>query len=113
MPQTLSFFPGQQVTIFLETKDGYGVRTDCSELPVVSKILFPALTLASGYPQDMINIETGLYYYQFTLPTGATAVGNYLIDVSYLHPDTGYVNTEIYNILVSAPFGNYSASVTV
>lgn len=113
MSQTLSYFPGQQVTIFLETKDSNGSRLDCPSLPFVSKVILPTLTLASDYPQDMVNIEEGLYYFQFTLPTGASAVGNYLVDVSYVHPDTGYTNTEIYNIVVGAPFGNFSVSVGV
>lgn len=113
MLQVLSFSPGQQVTIFLETKDGYGIRTDAPELPFISKILFPGLTLASGYPQDMIKVETGLYYYQFILPTGASAVGNYLVDISYINPETSYINSELYHIVVSAPFGIYSASVGV
>lgn len=113
MVQTLSFFPGQQVTIFLETKDGYGVRMDAPSLPIVSKVIFPALTLAADYPQDMVQLETGLYYFQFTLPTGAASIGNYLVDVSYINPETAATNSELYHIIVSAPFGNFSASVGV
>ena len=113
MSQILSFSPGQQVTIFLEVKDGYGSRIDSPSLPVVSKIIFPALTLAASYPQDMIKIETGLYYYQFALPTGASAVGNYLVDVSYINPENDAINNQLYHIIVNAPFGNFSASVAV
>jgi hypothetical protein len=113
MAQTLQFFPGQIVRIFLETKDGYGTRTDSPELPVVNRVILPGLTLAADYPQDMILLDTGLYYFQFTLPSGATAVGNYLVDVSYINPSTLAINSEIYQIIVSAPFGNFSASVGV
>lgn len=113
MIQTLFFSPGQQVTIFLEIKDGYGSRVDSPTLPFVSKVIFPALTLAADYPQDMIPVETGLYYYQLVLPTGASSVGSYLVDVSYVNPETGGINTQLYQILVSAPFGNFSASVGV
>ncbi len=111
MAQILQFFPGQLVRIFLETKDGYGTVTDAYEAPVVNRVILPSMTLAAGYPQDMIQIDTGLYYHQFTLPTGSAAVGNYLIDVSYINPANGALNSEIYHIIVSAPFGNYSASI--
>jgi hypothetical protein len=113
MAQILSFFPGQQVTIFLETKDDAGTRLDIASLPVVSRVIFPSLTLAANYPQDMIQLDTGLYYYQFTLPTGASSVGSYLVDVTYNHPVSQAVNSEIYHIIVLAPFGNFSASVSV
>lgn len=113
MVQTLQFFPGQTVRIFLETKDGYGTRTDSPELPVVSRIILPELTLAADYPQDMILLDTGLYYFQFILPSGASSIGNYLVDVSYINPITLALNSEIYQIIVLAPFGNFSASVAV
>lgn len=111
--QILSFSPGQQVTIFLETKDGYGTRTNTSSLPIVSRVLFPGLTLAANYPQEMIFIDTGLYYYTFTLPIGATGVGTYLVDVLYINPESNAINSELYQIIVSAPFGNFSASVGI
>lgn len=113
MAQILQFFPGQTVKIFLETKDGYGTRTDAAELPVVTRVILPGLTIAADYPQDMILLDTGLYYFQFNLPTGSAAVGSYLVDVSYINPANGANNSEIYHIIVSAPFGNYSASVGV
>jgi hypothetical protein len=108
MAQILSYFPGQTVVVFLETKDATGVRTDCASLPIVNRILFPGFTLADYLPQDMINLDTGLYYYEFTLPTGSTSIGNYLVDVSYINPVTSAVNTETYQIIVTAPYGNFS-----
>lgn len=108
--QILSYFPGQKVTIFLETTDGYGVRVDSTTVPTVDRIIFPGLTLATGYPQPMIPLDTGLYYYQFDLPTGAISVGSYLVDVSF----TNYqdiLNTRGYQITVSAPFGNFSTTI--
>ena len=113
MAQILHFSPGQVVRIFLEIKDGYGTRTDPTELPVVNQIILPGLTLAADYPEDMSLIYTGLYYFQFTLPSGAAAVGSYLVDVSYIDPSNLAINSEIYQIIVSAPFGNFSASVGV
>ena len=111
--QILSFFPGQKVTIYLETIDGYGVRTDAITAPIITRVIFPSLTLATGYPQPMIKLDTGLYYYQFILPSGAASVGSYLAEVSYVNPANDFTVIESYHILVNAPFGNYSASVTV
>ncbi len=113
MTQILSYFPGQKATIYLEIKDGYGTRIDAPALPIVSRIIFPALTLATGYPQPMIHLDTGLYYYQFVLPTGAVSVGSYLVDVSYINPNNLAVNSETYQIIITAPYGNFSATVSV
>lgn len=107
--QTLTFFPGQRVVIFLETVDAQNVRTDGYALPVVDRIIFPGFTLASSYPQDMTKLDTGLYYYQFILPTGAISVGNYLIDVSYINPVNDVINKKLYQIVVNAPYGNFTA----
>lgn len=106
---TLSYAPGQVATVFLETLDEYGQRADGYAIPLVTRIVYPDLSLAAGYPTDMIQLDVGLYYYQFVLPTGALAVGSYLVDISYDNPSTGYVNTELYQIIVTAPYGNYSA----
>jgi len=108
--QVLSYFPGQKVTIFLETTDGYGTRVDSTTAPTVDRIIFPGLTLATGYPQMMTQLDTGLYYYQFTLPTGAASVGSYLVDVSFTNYQN-VINTHGYQITVSAPFGNFSTTI--
>jgi hypothetical protein len=112
MAQVLSYFPGQTVTIYLETTDGYnGVRTDSATMPVVTRIIFPSLTLSSGYPQDMTKLDTGLYYHHFILPTGADAVGSYLVDVEFTNPQNNLLNSVTYQVVVTAPFGNYSATI--
>jgi len=110
MTQTLSYFPGQLVTIFLEVKTIDGYRADSLTVPMVTRIIFPGFTLASGYPSAMTNLDTGLYYAQFTIPTGATAVGSYLVDVAYTNPTTSIINYEIYQVVVTAPFGNFGTT---
>lgn len=110
MTQVLSYFPGQQVTVFLETKTIDGYRMDSPTTPMVVRIIFPGLTLAANYPAAMDQIDTGLYYAQFTIPTGAEAVGSYLVDVSYTNPSTSITNTEIYQIVVTAPYGNFGTT---
>lgn len=109
--QILSYFPGQKVTIFLETVDINNIRTDSVSIPVVTRVIFPEFTLASSYPQDMIQLDIGLYYYQFTLPVGAVSIGSYLIDVSFINPANGNSNNEIYQVIVNAPFGNFGTTI--
>ena len=115
MIQTLAYSPGQTATIFLETLDSNGERADgyvdgYLSLPVITRLIFPDLTLAEGYPTNMTRLDLGLYYYQFVLPTGATSVGSYLVDISYVNPSTSYKNTALYQIAVNAPYGNYGAT---
>jgi len=108
--QTLQYTPGQKVTIFLETLDGYGSRADCGTTPSITRIMFPDLSLANGYPQNMTRLDVGLYYYQFTLPVGAVTVGSYLVDVVYISPANDAVFNQAYQILVNAPFGNFGTT---
>lgn len=128
MLQTLFYSPGQTATIFVETLDSNGVRADAIvdgylsidgyhdgyidnyHHPMVARLVFPDLNLAEGYPIHMVRLDIGLYYYQFILPKGALAVGSYLVDISYTHPTTLYTNTVLYQVLVSAPYGNYAIS---
>ncbi len=113
MLQTLSYFPGQTATIFLETLDGYGQRINSDGYidgyagPIITRLVFPDLTLADNYPAPMTQLDIGLYYYQFVLPTGAISVGSYLVDIAYINAVTSYTNTALYQIAVNAPFGNY------
>jgi len=111
MIQTLAYFPGQKVTTYLEVIDDGYTRVDSVGLPVVNRIVFPDFVLAAGYPQNMIKLDTGLYYHQFTLPTGAVSVGSYLIDISYVHPSGNKSMTKLYQIVVTAPYGNFSATI--
>lgn len=101
----LQYFPGQRVTLFLEVVDGYG-RVDSLSTPQIDGILMPDFTAMVGYPQNMIRLGTGLYYHQFMLPTGAASVGSFLAEASYNYQD-GYVNSQLYQIVVNAAFGNF------
>ncbi len=132
MLQTLFYSPGQTATIFVETLDSNGERADASvdgylgdsvadpdfadgyfdgyHNPMVIRLVFPDLNLADDYPVHMVKLDTGLYYYQFVLPTGSTAVGSYLVDISFTNPSTLFTNTALYQIAVNAPYGNYGVS---
>ena len=113
MPTVLNYTPGQQVTIFQEVKDGYGQRVDDGYIPAVDRIFYPPLfQQLPNFPQLMTKLDVGLYYFQFTLPVGAAAVGSWLVDIIYLNPTTGLINYHTYQIVVTAPFGNFGV-VTV
>lgn len=106
-----SYFPGQKATVFLETLDPTTqARADGYALPVISRIIFPDLSLAQNFPQDMIKLDVGLYYFQFTVPFMASAVGSYFVDGYYYQPVTNMVLTNTYQIIVTAPFGNFGTT---
>jgi len=126
MSYLLNAFPGQSVTVIFESlltdgyrsdgyiasagpADGYGVDGYYT-LPVVERVLMPGSILAAGYPKKMTRVDHGLYSFTFTLLTGATAVGSYIVDVVYVNPATLAYATTFFQIVVSAPFGQYSVS---
>lgn len=111
MVTILNYTPGQQVTIFQEVQDGYGRRTDDGYTPVITRVITPTFTLASGYPLSMTRLDTGLYYFQFTLPQGAAAVGSFLVDVAYLSPISQVIINSAFQIVVTAPFGNFGLTI--
>ncbi len=99
--------PGQKASIFLETLDSAGVRAD-GYTPVVTRVIFPDLSLAADFPQDMVKLDVGLYFFQFTLPFTGSSVGSYVVDVLYNKPGTSDYFNALYQIVVSAPYGIYS-----
>jgi hypothetical protein len=121
MDQILSFFPGQKVTVFLETKNSDGYRADSLTVPEITRIfgfnssdgytLYDGYIGTDGYHKPMTKIDTGLYYVNATLPRGASSVGCFLIDVKYTNPITSMTNTQTYQIVVTAPFGNFSTTI--
>lgn len=111
MTTILQHQPGQICTIFLEVLGADGYRIDPSAIPTVERIIFPSLSVAGGFPQTMTRLDTGMFQLKFTLPSLASSVGSYLVDVRWLQPITNLVQQRIYQIIVTAPFGQYSASV--
>ena len=111
MTEILQYFPGMQVTLFQSITDGYGQRTDGYAPPVVTRIIFPGFTLATGFPQTMNRLDVGLYYFQFVLPKGAGAIGSYEVEVFFQNPTTGLPNYKYFQINVTAPFGSNTITV--
>ena len=110
MINTLYYTPGQKATVVLETVGVDGYRMDSPEIPKVAHIWNPALELIDGYAGDMTQVSTGLYVFYYTIPTGASAVGSYLIDVTHLDPISSAAQETIYQLIVNAPYGIYSAT---
>ena len=120
MTQMLSYFPGQKFTVFLETKDSDGYYSDGYytdgydingfELPVVQRIIGPDIISDGYYPQPMVKIDTGLYYYSSFLSKGSVAIGSYFVDIAYRESNTRLLKFKSYQLLVNAPFGLYSVT---
>lgn len=113
MTQTLYHNPGQSVTVILETLSTIGARQDSASTPIVTRIILPSLNLAADYPQNMIRLDTGLYYYKFILPTGSTAIGTYIVDIYYIDPATTIAKNTAYQIIVTAASGNFGLASAV
>lgn len=114
MNSVLYYNPGQQVSVVFETLNNTGSRAESSgdgyTAPTIERIIFPNLSLAAGYPKLMTRLDIGLYLAQFTLPTQATAVGTYIVDISYFDPGTGNPKQTFVQVVVSAPGGQYTIS---
>jgi hypothetical protein len=111
MSQIYYYGPGAKAALFFETLDGYGLRSDgYGVLPSITRILFPNLSIAVGFPQYMTKVDVGLFRYFFTLPTGSASVGSYLVDILYQDPDTFANKQTFMQIVVAAPAGSYSIS---
>jgi hypothetical protein len=113
MSNTVAIFanPGQVITLPIQTLDGYGSRTDGYQ-PTIESILLPNSTFATGYPIVMNKIDTGFYISRITIPTGASALGTYIVSILYDDP-ANPAHHEIWKIFLincSLPFGNSSVS---
>jgi len=119
MSNILSYAPGQTVTIIQEILNLDGYRADgyafygsgVLGVPVIARIIKPDLTLTTAYPAAMTQLDTGLYSFSFTLPTGAAAVGTYIVDGYWYHPSTLKLQQGFTQVVVTAPYGLYSGTV--
>lgn len=120
MSDTLWYSPGQTVTIVQQVLNLDGYRADGYAFsgsgplgaPVIARLIYPDFTLAPAYPVAMTKLDTGLYTWSFTLPTGGAAVGTYIVDGYWYHPDTLQLQQDFTQIVVLAPFGLYSVTTS-
>lgn len=109
--EILNYFPGNVAALFLEITDGYvqyKYRAD-GYAPIVTRVIKPDATLMSGFPVLMTHLDTGLYTYSFILPSGASSIGNYYAEVSYVDLNSGLIQLKGYHLIVSSAFGNYGS----
>lgn len=118
MTQILSYSPGQIATIYLSVldTDGYyidgyydGYTIDGYSVPVIHRVVKPDLTLMDGYPSPMTKFDLGIFYGSVSIPTGASAVGSYYVDVRY-RDNFGLLKIESIILMISAPYGLYSVT---
>jgi len=110
MHTILHYSPGQIATITISVfEPSTGILTDGYDVPSITKVVMPSLASAAGFPQDMTVVSTGVYQYKFQLPSGASAVGSYVVIVEYTEPDAT-VKNEVVELNVNAPFANFSVS---
>ena len=108
--QILYFFPGQEATLFLETKDDTGARADGSLTPVLNYTVLPDGTTTSDYNVSFTKINVGLYTAKIRLPKGTTSIGSYLFNVTYDLPVTSTIVDDAFQIIINAPYGIYSVT---
>jgi hypothetical protein len=110
MHQILNYSPGSKVTATLQILNAAGSRFPLTETPALNSITFPNGTLGSTSAVVVSNVMNGVYQFKFTLPIGAAAVGNFLLDISYIDPDSSTTKSALIEIQVSAPLGNFTVS---
>jgi hypothetical protein len=110
--------PGQTVTIVQQVFNLDGYRADGYDFsssgldgaPVIARVINPDFSLNTAFPAVMNKLDTGLYVLSFVLPSGAAAVGTYIVDGYWYHPTTLALQQTITEVVVNAPFGLYSVT---
>lgn len=116
MAQLLTYSPGQVATIYISVlntdgyyTDGYydGYTIDGYSVPVIHRVVKPNHLLMDGYPSPMTRFDLGIFYGYVSIPSGASSVGSYYVDVRY-RDDVGQLKIESVILQVTAPYGIYS-----
>lgn len=110
MTNTISAVPGQTVLIAVQVTDNTGKLHDGYEAPTIDFVRLPSGAAATGYPVVMTEYSLGIWTKSLVMPSGITALGSYLVSVSWPHPDTAVFQNELFLINVALPFGNSSVS---
>lgn len=80
--------PNQSINLIFTVLNSLQQRTNAVSLPIVTNVYKPDITLLSGFPLEMTNIDVGLYLFNIILPMGQAAIGTYIINISWIDPDT-------------------------
>lgn len=84
--------PKKTLTVAFEILNAAGMRANSSSTPVVEKIYAQDFSLVGGYPKNMIQVGVGLYSFDFVTVAGPSALGTYIVDLSWSNPDTNLMN---------------------
>lgn len=79
---------GHTVTLTATVRDVDGYLADSSTTPVIQFIADPNDDALPGFPVDMTRISTGIYEYDFAVPSGLAYVGTYTASITWPFPDT-------------------------
>jgi len=101
--------PGQAVIITTQVMDASAERID-GYVPQIDYIIDPTSVMFTGYPVAMIRMAEGVYSSNVDIPVGISAVGTYIVSVSYNRPGTILTQYEVFLINVALAFGNSSVS---
>lgn len=108
---SISANPGQTITLVIDIIDEYGERVSPDDfIPEVVGVYFPDKSYSAGFPQEMVEIETGLYIYDIMIPKGSNSIGTFIASARYRKYNSDKFSWKIYTINVARPFGNSSAS---
>lgn len=95
--------PKQTLVLFFEVFNSNQERVAAPTLPIILNVYDPQFELITGYPQNMESVDEGLYSFSFTLPTGPSAVGSYIINIIWEDPDSSLQKQTHYQIVCKSP----------
>ena len=105
----ISTNPGKTVAITTQVLDTSGERVD-GYIPQIDYVITPSGSMSSGFPANMTKVAIGLYSSNITIPSGSSAVGTYIVSISWTRPGTSQTQYEVHLINAFLPFGNSSVS---
>ena len=72
--------------------------------PTIDSVYYPNGILATGFPQNMVNLAPGIYKYNLTLPK--SIIGTFIAISSFIPSDSNFIQKEVFLINVGLPWGN-------
>jgi len=115
MATSLFANPGQTIKLVIETLNANGSRADGYAdgyaTPIISTFYLVSGAAASGFPQTMTQLETGVYYHSVTLPSGTNGIGTFIANAAWNQPGTGLSRNELFIINSALPFGNTTVNL--
>ena len=99
MSEIIYAYPKQTINLVFEVLNSSQERTDAPSLPIILNVYKPDLTLFTGYPLVMTNIDIGLYSFNIILPMGPAAIGTYIANIIWTDPSSLKQKQTYYQII--------------